>query len=128
MRRIMGWMVLALVGMVMVAGPAFAGKDPVKVGPNIYHVVLDNDKVRVSEIHFAPGDQIPMHTHPDHVLYVLSPGTLKLSYPDGKEHTMEATQGQIVWVPAETHAGENIGTTDFRALVVELKPLPTYDE
>ena len=46
--------------------------------------------VRISEIHFKLGDSIPMHSHPDYFVYVLSGGTLKLSYPDG--HTKGFTE------------------------------------
>ena len=98
--------------------------DPVKVGPNIYKVIFENEKIRVSEVTFKPGDKIPMHSHPDHFLYVLEAGKLILSYPDGHTSDFDAKAGQIVWIKAETHAGENVGTTEFKALVAELKPLP----
>ncbi len=100
------------------------GNDPVQVGPNIYKVVFENERVRVSEITFKPGDSIAMHSHPDHFVYVMTAGTLKLSYPDGTSKDFVGTPGQVVWTPAETHAGENIGGTEFRGLVVEFKPLP----
>ena len=109
------------------AQPA-AAQDPVKVGPTIYKVVLENERVRVSEIHFAPGAKMPMHEHPDHFVYMMSDGKLKLSYPDGHSQEMDVHPGQTVWMNAETHAGENIGTTDVRGLVVELKPLPNYSD
>lgn len=123
-----GWHALVWT-VVAVAALAFvriaAAQDPVEVGPNIYHVVFENERVRVSEITFQPGDSIPMHSHPDHLLYVLTPGTLKLAYPDGTTKDFEGTPGQVVWTNAESHEGQNIGTTEFRALVVELKPLPS---
>ena len=73
------------------------------------------------DIQFKPGDKIGMHSHPDHFVYVLTPGKLRLSYPDGTSKDMEAKAGDVVWVTAETHAGENIGDTEFNAIVVELK-------
>ena len=99
-------------------------QDPVKVGPDVYSVKFENDKVRVSEITFHPGQTIAMHSHPDHFVYVLEAGTLKLSHPDGTAQDFVGTPGQVVWIPAESHAAVNIGTTEFKALVVELKPLP----
>ena len=37
----------------------------------------------------------------------------------------DLTPGQAVWINAESHAAENIGTTDIKLLVVELKePAP----
>lgn len=59
---------------------------------------------------------------------VAAAGTLQLSYPDGKTAELSATPGQVMWIPAESHAAVNTGSTEFTALVVELKPLPAYDE
>ena len=109
------------------AGPVQAGQDPVKVGPTIYTKVFENEKVRISNIKFKPGDSIPMHIHPDHVLYVLTPGKLVLSYPDGKSSDFEGKTGDVAWINAESHAAVNTGTTEFNAVVVELKPLPAYE-
>ena len=103
------------------AAPVAVAQDPVEVGPHIYTVVFENEQVRVSEIRFNVGDSIPMHSHPDHFVYVLDPGTLQLSYPDGSTKTFEGTPGQVVWTNAESHAAVNASTTPFRALVVELK-------
>lgn len=119
------WIGLALgVGVSMGVARVAQAQDPVVVGPHIYTVKLDNDTVRASEIVFQPGDKIAMHSHPDHLLYVVKGGTLQLSYPDGTTADVNATPGQVMWIPAESHAAVNIGTTEFKALVVELKPLP----
>jgi quercetin dioxygenase-like cupin family protein len=99
---------------------AFA-QDPAQVGPNIYKLLFENERVRVFEVRFKPGERIAMHSHPDHVVYVLDDGKLKLSYPDGKSVEVVLKAGQTLWIPAETHAAENVGSTDAHSLVVELK-------
>ena len=48
-------------------------------------------------------------------------GKLKLSYPDGKSVKVVLKAGETLWIPAETHAAENVGATDAHSLVVELK-------
>ena len=48
-------------------------QDPVEVAPNIYKVPLENDRVRVLDIHMQPGDKSPQHSPPAHVLYIWSP-------------------------------------------------------
>lgn len=47
-----------------------------------------------------------------------------MTLPDGK--TVEATNklGDVFWSEAETHAVENIGGANMRALIVEFKALP----
>ena len=95
---------------------------PQEGASNIYHQVFDNDRVRVSEIKFNPGDKAAMHTHPwPHFVYVIEPGTLTLSYPDGTSKVAEAKAGDVLWMPAETHEAVNTGKTVLRALVTELK-------
>jgi quercetin dioxygenase-like cupin family protein len=108
-------------GIAAVAGAIGGDDDPIKVGPGIYKLKHENDKVRVSEIRFKPGDKIAMHSHPGHFVYVLTPGTLKLSYPDGRATDFIGKTGDIVWIDAESHAAVNTGSTEFSALVVELK-------
>ena len=113
---------ISFLSLILFAGISFAQyPDPVVVGPNIYKAVFENERVRVCEITFKPGDEIAMHSHPDHFVYVLTQGKLKLSYPDGTSKDFEGTPGQVVWIPAESHSTVNIGGTEFRALVVELK-------
>lgn len=117
---------LMMVAMVALTVGAFAEETypgPHEAGPNIYSKQFENDRVCVSEIKFNPGDKIAMHTHIyDHFVYVLEPGQLTLSYPDGKTSVVNGTAGQVLWIVKESHAAKNTGTTVFRALVVELKP------
>jgi len=96
-------------------------QDPTKVGPEIYKSVFENERIRVNEITFAPGAKIAMHAHPDHVVYWLSGGTLRISTPDGKSMEVNAKPGDVTWLPATQHAAENIGKTDVKAVQVELK-------
>ena len=67
--------VFALVAVAALTALSMA-QDPHKVGPTIYKQKLENAKTRVYEITFKPGAEIAMHGHPDHVVYVVSPGTL----------------------------------------------------
>jgi quercetin dioxygenase-like cupin family protein len=103
--------------------PAFP-QDPAQVGSNIYKQLFENERVRVLEVRFKPGESIAMHSHPDHVVYVLGADRLKLSYPGGRSVEVELEDGKTLWIPAETHAAENVGPTDAHSLVVELKESP----
>jgi quercetin dioxygenase-like cupin family protein len=95
---------------------------PQEAAPNIYHQIFDNDRVRVSEITFKPGDKAAMHTHPYvHFVYVMEGGTLTLSHPDGTFAAVTAKAGEVLWMSAETHEAVNTGTTVVRGLVTELK-------
>ena len=116
-----------ILGVLSTAMVAFA-QDPIKVGPNIYKVVHENDRVRVLEIRFKPGDSIAMHSHPDHYVIVTSGGTLQLSKPDGTKSDITAKAGEVLWIPAESHAAKNTGTTEIVGYVNELKePKPAKE-
>jgi hypothetical protein len=47
--------------------------DAVSVAPNLYKVLLENDKVRVLETRYGPGVKSEMHSHPDLVAVALTP-------------------------------------------------------
>ena len=110
-----------LLGMLVFALKPAMAQDPLEIGPDVYKKVFENDRVRVLEAQFKTGSKIAMHSHPDHFAYVLSPGMMRLSYPDGTTKDVELKIGDVMWLKAETHAGENIGTTEVDLLVVELK-------
>ncbi len=114
------WTVVASTSLLPAAMPARA-QDPVKVGPTIYKTVFENDAVRLCSLTFKPGEKIAMHSHPDHLVYILTEGKLKLSYPDGKTQDLDGKPGAANWIKAESHAAENVGKADFRGIVVELK-------
>jgi beta-alanine degradation protein BauB len=117
-RRCIVWTALLVVGLAVRLALA---QDPMQVGPHIYKLLFENDRVRVFEVRFKPGEKIALHAHPDHVVYVLGDGKLQLSSPEGKVVEVVLKAGQTLWIPAETHAAENVGSTDAHSLVVELK-------
>jgi hypothetical protein len=43
-------------------------QDPVKVDPQHYKVIFENDQVRVLKIHYGPHEKSVMHSHPDSVV------------------------------------------------------------
>jgi quercetin dioxygenase-like cupin family protein len=96
-------------------------QDAMKVG-KAYRLLMENDRVRVLDIRLRPGEIEPMHNHPDdHIVYVLKDTKWKLTSPDGKAQVIDLKAGQVVWMEADTHSAENIGTTEGHNLVVEIK-------
>ena len=107
------------------AATAALAQDPVKVGPDIYKVLFENERVRVCEAKFQPGDSIAMHSHPDHFVYVKSGGKLQVTGSDGKSQDIEFKAGDVLWLPAQAHKGKNVGKTEVVLIVNELKePAP----
>jgi mannose-6-phosphate isomerase-like protein (cupin superfamily) len=96
-------------------------QDPAKVDSAHYKVILDNQHVRVLDVHHKPGEKSPMHSHPNHVVYSFMDSTVKFISPDGKMDIRDVKAGQATWHNAETHAVQNVGKTPEHALDIELR-------
>ena len=108
-----------LLALLSTAGQA---QDPIKVSPQYYKVLLENAQVRVLAVKIKPGEKVPMHSHPASVSYVLSDGKLHITLADGKTVDKEPKAGSATWSDAVTHAVENVGTSEFSQVQIELKP------
>ena len=102
------------------AVPALA-QDPVKVDPNHYKVEFENASVRILRVKVGPGEKSVMHRHPNAVAIFQTGGRVKFTFPDGKTEERDITAGTTLWTPAITHQPENIGSTEFEVILVELK-------
>jgi quercetin dioxygenase-like cupin family protein len=98
-----------------------AKPDPVKVDPKHYKVVLENEKVRVLRITYAPGEKSVMHYHPDSVAYYVSDGKARMTTPDGKSQDLPIKAGGADFTPAGSHLPQNTGDKPFELILVELK-------
>jgi beta-alanine degradation protein BauB len=94
--------------------------DPVETNPDHYRVVFENERVRVLEYTDVPGVRTTPHRHPDSVMYTLSSFRRRLLAGD-QHRDVEMAAGFTGWLPAQEHAGENIGETETHVLFVELK-------
>ena len=84
-------------------------------------VLLDNHRVRVLELRLSPGEREPLHSHPDYLVYVLSPATMRMIASDGSTKVVELAAGLLSFGPPTTHSGENVGKTTLHELIIELK-------
>ncbi|HKB83452.1 MAG TPA: hypothetical protein VKD04_09635 [Burkholderiales bacterium] len=100
------------------ATQAFA-MDFVEAAPKQTKVLVDNEKVRVIRATFKKGDKIPMHTHPDIVVYIIKGGKAKFTNADGKVVDSKTKAGEAFFRPAVTHSHEHFGNSE--AIVIELK-------
>ena len=110
-------LIMATVFMVRISFAA----DPLEVAPDMYKLVYENDQVRVMQVSFKVGEKIAEHSHPDHFVYVLEGGNLKITKADGTVTDAALKVGDVIWINAEAHSAVNTGTTPVRLLVTELK-------
>ncbi|HEX9076995.1 MAG TPA: cytoplasmic protein [Anaerolineae bacterium] len=86
-----------------------------------HNVEFENEQIRVVRFRFGPHSKIPMHDAPDVVTVALTPGHLRLTFPDGAIQDLNYRSGQTDWAPAQRHAGENMGDAPLEFIAVQLK-------
>jgi len=96
--------------------------DVLKVSPDKYTLLLENEHVRVIKYSLRPGEKDNPHTHPAKTSYVISGGTFRV-YPENDEpFDYVEVQGVTEWSDRTSkHYVENIGSTTITILLTEIK-------
>ena len=92
--------------------------------PKVYHLVSENDQFRVVEVTRPAGYRDAWHSHGKAtVVYGLTDCQTRLHTPDGKTTGGTPVKaGSVVYNgPIASHSAENVGATECRQLLVELK-------
>lgn len=111
-------------GLILMMSAGMYAQDPVKVSPKEYRkVLLDNEKVRVIQVEFAPGVASEWHSHPAHVVYVLAGGKMEMTEKGKKAVVNELKTGETTYNMPVTHMAKNVGTTTIKLILMELKPM-----
>ena len=130
---------LGLAGALIVgcAAPAFAqdANDAVSVDPDVHHVILDNENIRVFDARASRGTKSPMHSHPATVLVSLDSTRFRMTTPDGKTSIFDLNPGQVLWVEGVRHSWELLAG-ELHVIGVEIKsaqkgavpPQPTAEQ
>jgi mannose-6-phosphate isomerase-like protein (cupin superfamily) len=120
---------IAVLGSLLLTTAVCSAQDAVKVAPDHYKILKENQYVRVIENTLAPGEKDAMHTHPSGWYYVTKPGSMKVVHADGKSEIWEAKEGEAGWLNAEgPHTSENVGKTTMGFILVEVKNAPSTPE
>jgi hypothetical protein len=100
--------------------------DVVKIAPGQFRIQVDNPQTRVLRAHIAAESRVPMHAHRPGVLVAITDVNLRLIAPDGKTQDLHIRAGDTQWLPASTHAEQNLGTAPCEYVFVETKagPIP----
>ena len=95
--------------------------DPTQTDPDKYKVVFENDRVRVLEYRDQPGQKTRAHSHPNRVMVTLSGFERRLVAESGNSREVTIPAGEVRWLDAQVHSGENIGQSATHVVFVELK-------
>ena len=95
---------------------------PAKKGEPVQKVFLENDKVRVFEVTFKPGEAGASVARPQRVIRVIKGGTLTLIYPDGKKEKLVWKTGEVkVREASPVYSPKNEGKSNIVLYVVYVK-------
>jgi len=83
-------------------------------------VLLENDKVRVTETTFQPGD-VSKGPRKDRTNYIVTNGTLERTTPEGKTTRYERKAGTAAWLPGDNDTVRNVGKTKYVVIGVTNK-------
>ena len=83
--------------------------------------IKDTLGIKMYEISGKPGETFPLHTHPDHIAYVLQGGTVALFIKEiGRVDTISFPTGLGLINGPLSDSGKNIGKTTIKMLVADI--------
>jgi beta-alanine degradation protein BauB len=88
-----------------------------------HSLLLEDDRTRITQWVFAPGDQTGWHNHTfDYVTVQQSGGALLLQNADGSEKQVDYKDGRtLAWTAPIEHNAINISDVEVRVLEIEYK-------
>lgn len=102
--------------------PITAALDPVKVEPELYAILFENDQVRVVRAKLAPHRKVKQHAHTvNRVQVFLTDFSVKVTAADGTVSQVARKAGDTAFAPPGKHEEENLLGTTGEVVLVELK-------
>jgi uncharacterized RmlC-like cupin family protein len=96
--------------------------ETLKLWPELFHVAIDNQQVRVIAARIPNGQKFAMHEHPlNRVLVNLTDQHFRVIDESGKVVEITGKAGYVHWAKPIKHSEVNLGTQPFEGVVVELK-------
>ena len=121
--RFMASLLVSALLMTVVAAPTALAQDKKAEGPvRAQKVLVDNDRVRVTESVFKPGEANPLDMRRARVTRVLKGSTtVQRTHADGKVEKVEWKEGATLWNPGDHASSKNVGTSEVTIMTVTLK-------
>lgn len=123
---------LLLIIFVCLSFSTVIAQDPIKVAPDAYKLVFENDYVKVQRVHYAPRVKLPEHDHTSLAtayVYLNDAGPvvfkhIGLSYGAVTRPAVKAGSFRLYKGVKETHTVESLSDTPSNFLRVEFKTNP----
>ena len=110
-------------GVLLAAMSIAAAQDKPVTPPDSYRIVMENERVRMIEIHVKPHSKVNVDSpaNRERFLYMLSDGALILAPPGKTPYEFALHAGETAVFPAVSPTVENDTDSAVRALMVEVK-------
>lgn len=111
----------------LVVGIALVGKSQSQSGNSVKDaapVILENDKVKVTEFVSNPGGDAcgkGKHSHKERLVIAITDASIQLTTDDGKTQSLDLKAGTAFWGGTETHSVVNTGKQPAKFYAVEVK-------
>jgi len=110
-----------LAGRLVLSQPADDALDPVRVAADTHRVALENQFVRVLDVHLPPGKVEPRHRHPHGMSVYFTDWEAKVTADGQPTEVHPRKAGTFAWNEAVIHTVQNAGKTEGHILRIELK-------
>lgn len=98
--------------------------DVLKVIPENYTLLLENEHVRVIEARIPPGTTEPLHRHLSGVSIAMTDYDIEHLQANGEwTPSMKRVPGTVYWSEGSVHQVRNVGSTYSHTIRIELKNL-----
>ena len=95
--------------------------DAVTIAPHLHKIIFENERMRLLEVTVKPGERAEMHSHPENIVYILTPGVMRFTNQNSESKDVAFSIGDTSYAATTTHAVENIGNTELKAIQLEFK-------
>ena len=89
--------------------------------PEMYEVLLENDRALVLKMVLKPGESDAFHRHNNETVYFEKGSKLKIETLGGEQIVADVPDGHVMWHEAWTHRVTNLGEQTAIAIIVEEK-------
>jgi quercetin dioxygenase-like cupin family protein len=94
-----------------------------EASPNIYHVIAEDELMRLVHIIWPPGARDNWHGHPATSVFYETDCHVRVFFPDGSQRDLQrkAGTGRARSRPVIKHSVQNIGDKECRMVHTEIK-------
>jgi quercetin dioxygenase-like cupin family protein len=104
-----------------ISGPTYDPKmDSYLTGGKLINKLGDSLGIKMYEVIVKPGDTAELHSHPDHIFYVVQGGQLAVTFQGRGRQVMDLKPGMGAISGPVSDAGKNVGKTTVKLLVVDI--------